>query len=151
MPFVMNASNTEHQVRVHGSWFTFAPKAQKEMNADKVFFLVSNCSHLGFVGLPEKFGDLEYRGTKEGKEALARAEAEGIQNRVKHLEQLKHNELVSLQRDIDQAGLKYDARSHMSDQMIKQMEELAAYKVKKQDEAAQKIQRIKDIEKALEE
>jgi len=151
MPYVMNASSVEQQVRVHGSWFTFKPKQIKEMHDDKVYFLTSNCAYLGFVTLPDTLSDLEFKQSEEGQKLIKEAEERGVANRIAFLESLKQNELVALQRDLDQKNLKYDARLEMSPQMVGHFEELASYKVAKQDEAQKKIDRVKEIEKLLEE
>src|SRR5438128_2242204 len=110
MPLIMNASSQEQQVRVHGAWFTFKPKQIKEMHEDKVYFLTAQCGYLGFVTLPDSLSDLDYKQSAAGKAAIAEAESIGIQNRIQYLEMLKKNEIVSLQRDLDRANLKYDSR-----------------------------------------
>jgi hypothetical protein len=150
MPLVMNASSQEQQVRVHGAWFTFSPGQIKDMHEDKVFFLTSTCSYLGFVGLPESLSDIDFKNSEAGQKLLAEAKQKGIANRVAFLESLKRNEIVSLQRDLDKANQKYDARLEMDPAMLPQLEELATYKIKKQDEAQKKLDRIKEIEAQLE-
>ena len=147
---VMNASSQEQSVRVYGSWFTFKPDQIKEMNEDKGLFLTIQCNYLGFVGLPDKINeDIDFKNSDEGKQIIANAKKQGIMNRIQYLERLKQNELVSLQRDIDRAGLKYDARLEMSSGMMKNLEELAGYKSKQQDQNQEKLDRIAEIEKLL--
>lgn len=149
MALVMNASSQEQQIRVHGAWFTFKPKQMKDMHEDKVFFLTSTAAYLGFVGLPDSLADLEFRASEEGKAILQAAEEQGIRNRIEYLEMLKTNETVSLQRDLDQQGLKYDSRLEVKPAMMKNFEELVSYKAKKQDEAQKQVDRIKEIEELL--
>lgn len=149
MPFIMNASSQEQQVRVHGAWFTFKPKQVKQMLEEKVIFLSSTCAYLGFVALPDALEDLE-PSSPEAKKLKAEAEKQGIQNRVKYLEQLKHNEIVSLQRDIDKSNQKYDARLEAAPEFLAQLEELAEYKVQHLDEAQARLDRIKELEAKLE-
>lgn len=150
MALVMNATAKEVQVKVHGNWFTFKPKQIKVMDDEKVFFLTSTNAYLGFVSLPQSLEDIDYRSSKEGQALLTDAEKRGVEQRVAHLESLKHNELVSLQRDLDQRNLKYDARVDMSKEMIQNLEELASYKKKSKNEEAEKVQAIKKLEAALE-
>jgi len=150
MPFIMNASSQEQQVRVHGAWFTFKAKQVKEMHEEKVAHLSTNCSHLGFVSLPETYADLEFRNSPEGVATLKSAEDAGVKNRIQHLESLKKNELVALQRDIDRSGSKYDARLEVNEEVLKQLEELANYKIKNEDVAQQRVDRIRELEKKLE-
>jgi hypothetical protein len=150
MPFVMNASSVEQCVRVHGDWFTFKPKQVKEMQDSKVNFLISTCANEGFVGMPDEWADLEYRTSDAGKAAQAAAESIGIANRVKHLEWLKHNETVSLQRDIDRQNLKYNSRRELSEEALEKMKELAGYKTRSEDAAEKRQAEFEKIEKALE-
>lgn len=147
---VMNASSQEQSVRVYGSWFTFKPDQIKDMNEDKGMFLTIQCNYLGFVGLPDAISeDLEFKNSEEGQRIIAEAKKQGVKNRIQYLERLKQNELVALQRDIDRAGLKYNARLEMSDGMMQNLEELASYKTKQQDENQDKLDRISEIEKLL--
>lgn len=150
MPFIYNASSREVGVRVHGAHFTFGPKQVKTIiDPTKGAHMVDKFAYEGLVSLPDQWEDLDYRESPEGKKALKDAEARGIQNRIAHLERLKQNEIVSLQRDIDRGGMKYDARLEMSDQMMAQMEELAQYKSKSQDEQQKKLDRVKALEKLI--
>lgn len=149
MALVLNALAQEQDIRIHGSWFSFKPKQIKEMHEDKVFFLVSQRRDQGFVALPDEMADLDFRNSKEGKEILSTAEAKGVNQRCEFLEMLRKNEIVSLQRDIDRRGDKYDARLEMSKEMIKNLEELASYQVKKQDEVLAQVAKIKEIEALL--
>lgn len=151
MPLVMNASSKEQQVRVHGAWFTFKPKQIKDMHEDKVFFLTSKCSGQGFVSLPDSLEDMDFRASPEGQVLLKSAEEKGVQLRIAFLEDLKRNELVALQRDLDQKNLKYDARLEITPEMLGNFEELASYKTSKNDEAQKRVDRIKELEKILEE
>lgn len=150
MPFILNASSREVSVRVHGSHFTFAPKQVKTIiDPSRAAFMTSNLSYEGLVELPETWEDLDFRSSEDGKKALKAAEAQGIKARIEHLEKLKRNELVSLQQDLDRANLKYDARLDMSDEMFSQMEELAQYKSKKQDEQQKRLEKLKELEKII--
>lgn len=149
MALVMNASCVEQAVQVHGSWFTFKPDQIKDMHSDKVFHLVSKKGEQGFVSLPDDLSDLDFRQSKEGQAMITAAKAQGIANRVKHLEWLRDNELVSLKRDLEQKNIGSDPRAFMSDDAVKALEELSSYKNKSKSDDAAKIARIKELEAAL--
>jgi hypothetical protein len=151
MALIFNALNREQQVRVHGAWFTFKPEQIKEMDENKVFFLISKRSHEGFVSLPDELADPEFKRTEEGKRILQEAKAQGVANRVTYLESLKQNELVSLQRDYDTSNIKSDPRSAMSAGMLRNLEELAGYKKAGKAIDAEKIKQIKALESLISE
>lgn len=154
MPLVMNASSKEQRTQVHGAWFTFAPGQIKEMQDDKVFFLVSNRAYQGFVSVPEKFADIDYRNTLEGKKALEDLRAQGISNRVQHLEWLKNNELKSLRKDMDKQNMKADTESEMTGEsfsaLTSALEELKGYKTKSKDSIKERQAQLQELQKALE-
>jgi len=150
LPFIINASSKEQQVKVQGDWFTFKSKQIKEMQEDKVRFLTSANAYLGFVEVDPRIEDLDFKNSKEGQAVIKKAEMDGVRARVAFLEDLKRNEIISLGRDLSRAGLDYDPRIEMSDGMLKHLEELASYKAEKQDEAALKVERIKELEKLIE-
>jgi ABC-type sulfate transport system substrate-binding protein len=150
MPLVMNASSKEQTVQVHGAWFTFAPNQIKEMNENKVFFLATNKAYMGFVSVPDELADISFRQSKEGQEMEAKARMQGIASRVKHLEQVRDNELIGLKRDLEQKNIQADVRAFLSEGCIAAMEELVSYKTRKADDTAKKIERVKELEAALE-
>lgn len=153
MPLIMNASSKEQMVQVHGSWFTFAPGAIKEMNENKVYFLASNKAYMGFVAVPDKFSDLDERNTKEGKAELEELRMKGIQQRIQHLEWLKHNELKSMREDMDKKNLKAAVESQMSPESFKAltsaMEELKGYQAKSHDTAKERADVLKALQAEL--
>ena len=153
MPFVMNASSKEQTVQAHGAYFTFTPGQIKEMSESKVYFLASNKAYLGFVAVPEEAADLEWRSSPEGKAKLEELRAEGVQNRIQHLEWLKNNELVSLRKDMDKANIKSETASEMTAEstsaLTSALEELKSYKTKKSDVVKERAEKIRELEKAL--
>lgn len=149
MPLVMNATSKEVVVQAHGAWFTFAPNQIKDMHEDKVAFLTSNKAYLGFVGLPEELADLDTRNSAKGKEIIAAKKAEGVSNRIRHLELVRDNELISLKRDLDQKNITGDVRAYMSEGAINAMQELVTYKKANADVNEKKVEKIKELEAAL--
>lgn len=153
MALVMNASSKEQTVQVHGAWFTFAPGAIKEMNDNKVAFLSSNKAYLGFVAVPEKFGEVEERNSPEGKRELEELKAAGITNRIKHLEWLRNNEMQSLRQDMDKKSIKAETETEMSTDSFAALkgalEELKGYKSKTADTVKQRAAELKELAAAL--
>ncbi len=153
MALVLNASCRPQSVQVHGSWFEFQPGQIKMMNEDKVFFLTSNKSYLGFVGVSDQFEDPAYKETEKGKEELAAAKQNGVSNRIAHLEWLKNNELKSLRGDMDKANMKAEVATEMSSAsskaLVGALEELKEYRAKRTDEVQDTMNRVKELEAAL--
>lgn len=145
MKTIFNASAIEQQVQIHGSWFTFKPKQVKSMDEAKAFFLITNRSYLGFVEVPEEALDSAWR-SGEGKEQMKEAEHRGVDNRVRHLQYLKNNELASLAKDLASKNDKSDPRLYISDKMVDQIKELAQYKTKTEQEKIEKLDKIKELE-----
>lgn len=154
MPFVMNASAKKHEVKVHGKYFTFTPKQIKNMEPNKVFHLISKCSHLGFVALSDKFEDPEYQLSEEGKQEKEEAIKKGVAARIAHIEWLKDNELRSLRQDMDQQNIKADVSSQMSSATMKVLkdaaDELKSYKAITANAEKEKADQLKEIQNLLE-
>jgi hypothetical protein len=133
MPLIMNATSRPISVCVFGNWFSFTayPKAGEKttghiklMDDNKVAFLSSRKSDLGFVSLPESLEDLEFRASEEGQEILAKA----------------------LARDLEMNNIKVDPRVMMEPEMLAHMRELAEYKSASQDDGQKKIDEMKKLE-----
>lgn len=146
---IFNASAIKQTIQANGSWFTFKPKEVKNMNDEKGQWVAANLQYLGFVALPASMEDLEFSRSKEGEAIKKAKENEGVASRVQHLEWLRQNEMVALQRDIDRSNQKYDARLDMSPQAIDHLEELAGYKKKVNEESSARLARIAELEKAI--
>lgn len=155
MALVMNASSREQTVQVHGAWFTFAPGQIKTMNEDKVFFLSSTKGYMGFVSVPEKFEDLDARSTPEGKKELEQIREQGVSNRIRHLEWLRHNELKSLRQDMDKKNIKAATETEMTSESFGVLEdalkELKGYKSKAKDSVRERRDRLKELSAGLDE
>lgn len=154
MALILNASSRPQKVKVFGSWFAFAPKQVKALDPDKVQFLSTKCSEKGFVELPEKFADPDYKTTAKGKEEFARYESMGVQARIAHLEWHKNNELHSLRKDMDQANIKSDVTAELSASSLAILKdvatELSSYKRAGKDSVKEKQEQLAEIEKLLE-
>lgn len=149
MALVMNCTTREVSVPVGGSWFTFKPKQIKDLDENKAYFLAAYKHYEGFVSVPEKFSDLEYRSSEEGKKELATLEQQGIDNRIKHLQFIKHNEFTSLKKDMLKNNDHSDPKLEMSKATLALIEELAGYQQKAEAEKRDQVAKITELEKLL--
>lgn len=150
MALVLNASSQDQTVKVFGNYFTLKTGQIKDFSEHVARFLCTDRKERGFVGLSENFTDPEYKLTPAGKEELLAAKKQGVANRVEFLKSLVYNETVSLQHDLAQKNIKQDPRVHMTETMVKQIEELAAYGQTGVDEQEERVAKIKELEKKLE-
>lgn len=158
MSIVMNCLDKEQTVAVGGNHFTFAPHQMKyfsnqnvaeslaKLRRDQGFMLMpESMEHLGLL----KEAQFDKIVTPEEKEQIISIRREGIENYCRRLRELIYNATVSLQRDIDRAGLKYDARVEMTNTDIERLRELNKYQKAKQDHTQKKLDEIKELEKSL--
>lgn len=150
MALVMNASNKVQRVKVFGNWFTFQPDQIKVMNDNIAHFIAIERRDYGLISIPEKFSDLEYQNSDEGKEELAKYKEEGVKARINYLDTLIYNEKVSLQRDLDIKGIKSSAEAFYSDALVDWLEEKADYAFTQDDKQKERLERIKKLEEKLE-
>lgn len=146
---VMNASSEDQPIRVFGNHFVLKSGQIKEFQEEIGRFMVLERGYLGLVGVPEEFSDIEFRQSEEGQAKLQELKAEGIAKRVRFLNQLVHNEIVSLKRDLDKVNSKEDPRLLMDPKMVKQMRELASYQAADEDVEKAKVAEIKRLEERL--
>lgn len=153
MPLVMNASSKEQTVQVHGAWFTFNPGQIKEMNDDKVHFLTSTKSYMGFVGVPDKYSDIDARNSESGKKELEEIRATGVSNRIKHLEWLRANEIQSLRKDMDKQNIKAEVESEYTSESFaalkSALQELKTYKTRSADKVKERADELRALEADL--
>ena len=149
MALIMNATAVEQRVKVFGNYFSLPPDKIKNFQENIAHFLTNDRAYLGFVSIPEKFDELDYRDSEEGKAELVKIKMLGVQRRILYLKQLINNETVSLQKDLDIKGIKIDPRVYMDDKMVVQMKELSDYQTSAKDAAQDKLKLIKRLEKKL--
>lgn len=149
MALVFNASSSHQQVKVFGNYFELKPGQIKNFEDKIAHFMVTDRKDRGFVSLPEEFMEPSFKDTEEGKAILEEKRKQGIEERIRYLRMLVHNEEVSLQRDHDKQNDKTNVKLLMSDGMIKHYEELASYQTKKDDEALKKAAKIEELQKKL--
>lgn len=146
---IYNATDQEQHVVAFGNHFNLKAQQIKSFNDDIGDFLAKMRRDFGLVSLPEEFEDMEYRNSDEGKAKLAEYRRQGINNRVRYLETIKYNLLVSMKKDLDMAELKIDPKVYASAGEEAALQELLNLQYKKQDEQAEKIKRLTEIEKKL--
>lgn len=149
MGIILNATNETISVKAHGNWFTFKPKQYKIMNDDLVAFLSAHRAEDGLVELPTDFEDPSHLKTPEGKEAFAKAEAEGVARYVAKLKETVNNCLISMKKDLQMKNIQTDPRAFMSDGEMKALEKLAEYQTAGKDEEQKRVDRARELEKKL--
>lgn len=149
MAVIFNASNEQVHTQAFGNWFLFKPKQIKIMQDHIVDFLAQNRREDGFIALPLAFEDPNYQTTPEGKAALKSAETEGVSARIKKLMWIVNNNKQSLKNDMRMRNMDGDPLELASDGELEALELLFKYKSAGQDEAAQRVERAKELEKKL--
>lgn len=149
MPFIFNGLDKKVVTKAFGNYFTFAPKQIKMMSKEHVRWFSSERAYEGLVALSDKFEDLEYKGSPEGKAEMAKGEKLARQHRVRHLRKIVENVLVSLKRDLQTANIQSDPRALASEGEIAAMEELAAYQQAQEDSKQKQVDKVKELEKLL--
>jgi hypothetical protein len=150
MAVVMNCLDEEQTAVVGGSHFTFKPKQIKQIYQEHIASLLTgDKKEYGFVALPEECLDREFVDSAAGKALIDAKRKEGVDAFCKKLRAQLYNLNVSLKQDLDKANLKVDPRVFASEGDIKAMELLAKYQLRKEDEDQKKVDRIKELEKAL--
>lgn len=72
-----------------------------------------------------------------------------MEARVKFLQGLINNELISLKSDMERSGDRSDPVAHMSKPMIGHMEELAEYKKKLSDKKKEQVAQIHKLKELI--
>lgn len=158
MPAILNCLDEDNQCTVGGSTFSFKPgqlkyfhdagvaKAIARLKADDGFIMVSEdleeLAHLKDAMLDKVI-------TQEQRAALGEQKKKGVENYCRRLRELIFNATVSLQKDIDMSGAKYDARVHASKYDLQKLETLARYQSSEQDKDQVVLDKFKELEKKV--
>lgn len=145
MAIVFNATNETQSVKAFGNWFTFKPKQYKTMDEKLAHFLCTDRTDYGLVGLPAEFEDPAFRSTPDGQAAYEAAEKSGIDNYIKALRALIHNNQVSLRRDLEKANFKYGPELEASQGELDAMRLVAKYQKSMEDAEQKKAEEVKDL------
>lgn len=148
---VMNASEKDVHIKALGNWFYIKKGAIKEVNDNIGQFIVTMKKDYGLVDLPESLTDIEYRNSEDGKAIIAKKKHEGVTARIRHLEGIRRNLLVSLPVDLAKAELPTDPFVYASEGEEEALTELLMYQTKKVDDAKIKSERLKALDAQLRE
>lgn len=149
MPHIMNALDKPVTVKVFGNYITFSPRQIKYI-ANENMALKMNMDHggEGLVSFPDEAMEFDKNGP-EFKKVVSEKIREGKQKRVKLLKQIVHNLEVSLQRDLDIAGIKTSAATFASEGELAALKELAQFKSVEQDEEAFRAEEWEKLRKQV--
>lgn len=146
MALVLNADLEQVKVQAFGNWFTFAPGQIKHMEDKLAHFLVEK-RDMGFAFLPENYyDDVESEASKTAK---AEAEKIGRAKVINHLKTIIYNLEVSLQKDLDIAGMKVSAKTLASQGEINAYKKLAKYSETHKSQAQDKEAEINELKKVI--
>ena len=154
MALVLNALDRENKVTAGGNEFAFKPKQVKHFyNEDIAKFITSVRADQGFVLLPSEYDDAEKPELRTGEAynaMIAELTKRGVEAYCANLNRLIQNEKISLLKDLRQKNDPSDPRFYMHPQMVQNLEELAKYRVRQDDAEQRKVDKIKELEKQLE-
>ena len=155
MPAVLNCLDKENKCTVGGNTFTFKPGQLKYFHDRSIATAIDRLKRDdGFLMVSDDLEELAHLKedifekviTSEQRAAIAEKRVEGIANYCKRLRDLIYNATVSLQRDIDVSGRKYDARVEATKADLNRLKELAHYQASKNDEEQQTLDEFKKLE-----
>lgn len=145
MALVMNALPHQVTVQVGGNYFEFKPEQIKLIHNDNIAHLMcTDKAYLGLVGVPDVV--VEAPTSEESKQIKAEAKKKGVAARISHLEKIKHNLLVSLQRDLEMSNIKASPLSYASEGEKAAIAELASYA---EASNAEKEKEVAELEKLI--
>lgn len=156
MPAIMNCLDEANECRVGGNTFQFKARQIKYFHDRGIATAIGRLKgDEGFIALPE---DLEHLAhlkedmfdkvvTPEEKVTIEEKRKEGVSSYCKKLRALIYNATVSLQKDIDKAGYKYDARTEATNEDLKRLETLSKYQTANLDLDQEKVEKFKKLEK----
>ena len=154
MALVLNALDRENKVTAGGNDFVFKAKQVKHFyNEDIAKFITSVRADQGFVLLPSELDDAERPELRTGpayEAVIAELTKRGVEAYCANLSRLIQNEKISLMKDLRQKNDPSDPRYYMHPNMVKNLEELTKYRVKNDDAEQRKVDKIKELEKQLE-
>lgn len=152
MAVVMNCLDESQTIRVGGNDFYFKPREIKYFYQEKLAYIIANeRKEYGFIGLPEELADKEAREAPAAKALIEDLRKKGVEAFCTKLRNQIYNLQVSLKKDLDMSNLKMDPRVLASKGDLQAMELLLKYQSKHEDADQERINKIKDLEKKLQE
>lgn len=147
MAVIMCAHLEKQTIKAFGNWFTLVPGKPKIVDEKLARFIAEKGRDQGFVMLPDEAAEVPTN-EKEAKrymEIINEATAKGRANIINSLRYKLRNLEVSLQRDIDRAGLKYSALIEASPDDEKSYELLAKLQELSKVDNSDKEERIRKL------
>lgn len=158
MPAILNCLDEENTCKVGGSHFTFKANQIKYFHDPGVANVIARIkAEDGFILLPQEVEHLAHLKedmlkkvmTPEESVIIAEKRKEGLHTYCRRLRELHYNATVSLQKDIDRAGYKYDARVEATRADLDRIKKLAKYQSDNLDLDQNKIAEFKELEKKV--
>ncbi len=158
MPVILNCLDEPNTCVVGGNHFQFKPGQLKYFHDINIASLISRIKASdGFIALPDELEHLSHLKeemmakviTPEEKAIIEEKRKEGINNYCQRLRELIYNATVSLQKDIDVRGYKYDARVEATKADLKRLETLAKYQSEHLDLEQKRVDTFKELEKKV--
>jgi len=144
-----NTTDIDQSIKAFGNWFNWKPGQIRNVQDHFGRFIHTDKKEYGVVELSEAFEDPTYKDTEEGKRILEEKRIEGRTNRVRFIQQILHNETVSLKIDLEKAGQKVNPDVFMTPQVAAMYDELLAYKREKDDAQRELMNKIQNARKKL--
>lgn len=158
MPAIMNCLDESNECRIGGNNFSFKPRQLKYFHDTGIASAIDRLKREdGFILLPDsceylthlKDEDREKTITPEQRKVIEEKRLEGINSYLTNLRRLMNNATISLQRDLDRAGYKYDARIEASKADLHRLEVLAKYQDVKEDQNQVSLDKFKELESRI--
>jgi len=158
MPVILNALDKENRCTIGGNTFTFKAGQIKYFHDKGIASAIDRLKRDdGFLLLPDELEELSHLKeetmerviTPEQRAIISEKRTEGVANYCKRLRELIYNATVSLQKDIDVSGRKYDARVEANKADLERLKELAKYQAKHEDAEQQTLEEFKKLEAAV--
>jgi hypothetical protein len=155
MPTILNVLDKTNTVVIGGNHFTFKPGQLKYFHDAGIAAAIDRIKkEEGFIMVPESLDHLAMVSddmkakiiTEADKELIESKRKEGIDIYCRRLRSLIYNATVSIQKDIDRAGYKYDARVEANSADIERLKELAKYQNQELDQDQRTLEQFKELE-----
>lgn len=159
MATILNCLDRDNMARIGGNHFEFKPNQMKYFHDKNIAQCIDRLKREdGFILLPEEFDELSLIKddakramitTDEHKATLKHYRDQGLKDYVTNLRRLIYNATVSMQKDLDRAGYKYDARVEANSADLNRLRELSKYQAQDLDTSQQRIDEFKELEKKV--
>ena len=150
MALLYNPLERPVSTKALGNYMNFPSKKIKMVDQKLAAWIMEKRWYEGLITLPPEFEDFEYQNTKKGKEQLKELGEEGYARRIRHLNSIRRNLVISLKADMETSNMRGDARALASKGEIAALRELAELQTRHRDAELETIKAVEDLEKQLE-